>query len=94
MTYRGHVKNGVVFLDGAVTLPDGTEVTVQPVLPNSTRDEGGADDSRGFWTARSVDELAAGQRVVPHTEIADLAGDWPDEESIDDFLADMRRERA
>ena len=30
MTYRGHVKNGVVLLDEPVGLPDGTEVDVSP----------------------------------------------------------------
>jgi hypothetical protein len=30
MTYRGHVSNGVVVLDDAVTLPEGLSVQVQP----------------------------------------------------------------
>jgi hypothetical protein len=30
MTYRGHVNNGVVVLDDAVTLPEGTSVNVEP----------------------------------------------------------------
>jgi len=29
MTYRGHVKNGLIVLDDHVTLPDGAEVTVE-----------------------------------------------------------------
>jgi len=33
MTYRGHVKNGVVVLDPAVALPEGAEVDVSPVSP-------------------------------------------------------------
>jgi len=31
MTYRGHVKNGVVILDPPVDLPDGAEVEVRLV---------------------------------------------------------------
>jgi hypothetical protein len=31
MVYRGHVKGGVVVLDAAVQLPEGSEVTVEPV---------------------------------------------------------------
>ena len=31
MTYRGHVKQGVVVFDGDVSLPEGTEVAVEPV---------------------------------------------------------------
>jgi len=33
MVYRGHVKGGVVVLDTEVQLPDGIEVTVEPILP-------------------------------------------------------------
>ncbi len=31
MTYKGHVKNGVVVLDEPAGLPDGAEVEVRPV---------------------------------------------------------------
>jgi len=31
MTYRGTVKNGVVVLDGAITLSDGTVVQIEPI---------------------------------------------------------------
>lgn len=30
MTYRGHVNNGVIVLDDAVTLPEGLNVNVEP----------------------------------------------------------------
>jgi len=33
MSYRGHVKNGVVVLDHELTLPDGAEVTVDLCTP-------------------------------------------------------------
>ena len=38
MTFKGHIKNGTVVLDEAVTLPDGAAVTVdviplQPPVP-------------------------------------------------------------
>jgi hypothetical protein len=33
MTYRGHVQNGVVVLDDAIQLADGTEVRVEPIPP-------------------------------------------------------------
>ncbi len=32
MTYRGHVKNGLVVFDGPVVLPDGAEVRIEPVV--------------------------------------------------------------
>jgi hypothetical protein len=31
MTYRGHVKNGQITLDDAVTLPDGVAVNVEVI---------------------------------------------------------------
>ena len=37
MTYRGHVKKGVVVFDEAVPLPDGTEVGVEPIPPQETK---------------------------------------------------------
>ncbi len=41
MTYRGHVKNGVVVLDEPVKLPEGVEVKVDlaAASPDSTADE-------------------------------------------------------
>jgi hypothetical protein len=33
MTYRGHVKGGVVVLEKPASLPDGTQVTVEPITP-------------------------------------------------------------
>jgi hypothetical protein len=33
MIYRGRVENGVIVLDGGVSLPEGTHVQVQPLEP-------------------------------------------------------------
>lgn len=33
MTYKGHIHNGVVVLDGAPALPDGLEVLVEAAPP-------------------------------------------------------------
>jgi|tagenome__1003787_1003787.scaffolds.fasta_scaffold15984321_2 hypothetical protein len=33
MTYRGHVKNNVIVLEAGASLPEGTQVSVEP-LPN------------------------------------------------------------
>ena len=35
MTYKGHVKNGLVVLDDPVKLPDGAEVRVEVLQPRS-----------------------------------------------------------
>ena len=82
MTYRGHIENGVALLDARIDLPDGTPVRVE-VEPID------AD----FWRNSSAQELACQQGVKPCINPGDLAGDWPAEESLDDFLALIRRSR-
>jgi hypothetical protein len=82
MTYRGHIRNGVAVLDDAAQLPDGTPVRVEVERIDSD-----------FWKGKSVDELAREQDVKPSTNPADLAIDWPEEDSIDDFLALIREVR-
>jgi hypothetical protein len=82
MTYRGHIKNGMAVLDEAAHLPDGTLVRVEVERINSE-----------FWQNKSVEELAREQGVMPCTDPGDLAGDWPAEESVDEFLALIKRSR-
>lgn len=43
MVYRGHVENGMIQLEGSVTLPEGVEVRVEIVstLPDRERDTAG-----------------------------------------------------
>lgn len=41
MTYRGHVKCGVIVLDGPATLPEGAEVRVEVIGDESLLDEHG-----------------------------------------------------
>ena len=38
MTYEGHIKNGVVILDGKTVLPEGTAVRVEPIEPRPLND--------------------------------------------------------
>jgi hypothetical protein len=47
----------------------------------------------GFWEKLSLDELARRQGVGPVTDLDALAGDWPEGESVDDFLAMVREVR-
>jgi len=82
MTYRGHIKNGVAVLDLPVTLPDGTRVRVEVEPADS-----------GFWGGKTVEELAREQDIQPIHNLADLAIDWPQEESVDQFLALVREVR-
>jgi hypothetical protein len=50
MTYRGQVKNGVVVLEPNASLPEGTEVQVQPVGPAAQA----ADDETVFEFLRRI----------------------------------------
>ena len=82
MTYHGRIKNGVAVLDPPVTLPDGTRVRVE-VEPAGSE----------FWNGKTVEELAREHGVQPINNLADLAIDWPQEESVDEFLALVREVR-
>jgi len=82
MTYKGHIKNGVAVPDTPVTLLDGTPVRIEVERIDSE-----------FWQNKSIEELAREQGVEPCIDPADLAGDWPADESIDEFLALIKRSR-
>jgi hypothetical protein len=82
MIYRGHMKNGVAVLEPPVTLPDGTAVRVE-VEPSDSR----------FWQGSTIQELAEEQGVLPLDRVESLAIDWPEEDSIDEFLALLREVR-
>jgi hypothetical protein len=83
MTYRGYMKDGVVVLDAPVAIPDGTPVRVD--IDAAVSD---------FWKETDIAALAREQRVQPAMRIDDLAGDWPPEDSVDEFLALIREVRA
>lgn len=40
MSYRGHVKNGVVVFDGEAQIPEGTEVTIDTVQTEQASEDG------------------------------------------------------
>ena len=71
MTYRGMVKGGIVVLDAANSLPDGTEVTVAPVNDSndSRRDESSSQPS--VWD--KMLELGRSAESKPCDLPADLA---------------------
>jgi len=82
MTYRGRIRNGVAILDEGVEIPEGTPVRVEIDCP-------GAD----FWAGKSVEQLAREQGVRPCRDVAELAGTWPDDEPLDEFLQFLREAR-
>jgi hypothetical protein len=96
MTYHGHVRKGVILLNEPASLPDGTVVSIRPLKKSFTRakDEVRSTPNAGFWTSPTAAELAEQQQVVFPENVEALAGDWPEDESIDEFLEVVRRNRA
>lgn len=88
MSYRGHVKDGVVVLDPPGALPDGTEVRVDPLSPSA---EPSMLDAAAFWKSMSFEQLAATQRVTVPQSFEEVLGGWPDDE-IDDGFEDAIRD--
>lgn len=43
-----------------------------------------------FWESKTVEELAAEQGVQPITDFDKLAGGWPEDEDIEEFLEAIR----
>ena len=82
MVYRGHIRNGVAVLNGALTLPDGTPVRIEVEREGSP-----------FWGNRTLEQLAREQGVNPVANLNELTGEWPVEDSIDDFLGFLREVR-
>ena len=80
-TITGTLSNQTtVILDEPVSLPAGrVKITVER-LPDSA-----------FWQEANVEQLAMAQQVRPIQRLDDLWGDfWPEDESIDDFIATIR----
>lgn len=82
MTMTGKITQGKIELSQPVSLPEGTEVQVEVTPLDSS-----------FWSNLSADELARRQGTLAVTSLDDLAGDWPPEDSIDEFLRLIREVR-
>lgn len=92
MDFRGKFDHGVVRPTEPVTLPEGTEVECRTLGPtNGTNVPGLGRD--GFWDSRSIEDLGREQRTPLHSTPADLRGDWPREEGIDEFLEFLNKAR-
>ncbi|MBI3467765.1 MAG: hypothetical protein HY000_32555 [Planctomycetes bacterium] len=51
------------------------------------------DEWLDFWQQKSIDEFAREQKVQPVPSLDELSGDWPEEDSLDEFLAFIREGR-
>jgi hypothetical protein len=64
------------------------------VLPRPRSDAGALGELYSFDALPDLDALAKAQGVQPIEDIDDLVADfWPEDESIDDFIAAVRRWR-
>jgi hypothetical protein len=82
MTYRGRIRNGVAEIDSPIPLPDGTEVRIEVESNGNT-----------FWQSKTVADLVREQGVPTLRAASELTGDWPEDDSIDDFLTFIREAR-
>jgi hypothetical protein len=71
MTYRGHIRNGVVVLDEPVPAPEGAEVEVRLVGERSKPSDKGFDetDARPAW----LEAARALSQQMPRDLPGDLA---------------------
>jgi hypothetical protein len=46
-----------------------------------------------MWENKSAEQLLREQQVKPISKISDLAGDWPTDDSLDEFLEGVRKGR-
>jgi hypothetical protein len=82
MTINGHIQNGVAVPDTPVGLPDGTPVHINTLPAEGT-----------FWENKTLERIVQEQGVRPIESVDELAGDWPPEDSIDEFLEFLREIR-
>jgi len=78
-------ENGVFRPEGPVDFPEGTRGIAH------IRELNG--DSTGFWTNPTIEQLRKQQGTLPVGRPEDLAGDWPTEDSLAEFLDSVRRGR-
>jgi hypothetical protein len=61
MVYRGHVENGLIQLEGSVTLPEGIEVRVEIVPPAP----GGESERRGLSLYERLKPVIGAAKGLP-----------------------------
>jgi len=78
-------EDGVLRPEVPIDLPEGTRGVAR--IRESSK------DTVPFDSEPTLEELRKQQGTLPIQSISDLAGDWPEEDSIDDFLDFIRRGR-
>jgi len=78
-------EDGVLRPEGPVDLPAGARGIAHIRLADN--------GSHAAWQDHTIEQLRIEQGVKPLSELSELAGDWPEEDSIDEFLDFIRRGR-
>lgn len=86
------VENGIIKPEQDIPLRDGDRGILRVTGPIRSN-ENPRIDPKEFWKNKTIEELAAEQGVRPINDIAELRGDWPPEDSIDEFLSEVRKGR-
>jgi predicted DNA-binding antitoxin AbrB/MazE fold protein len=79
-------EDGVLKPEGPLDLPEGTR-GVARIRPDEPGD-------RSFWTHLSAEEHRKRQNPLPVTRPEDLMGDWPEDESVDEFIKNIHERGA
>ncbi len=87
MDFRGIFEDGVVRPTEPVSLPEGSAVDCRAA------DASAGTAPNGFWNGQSLEALAISQGVRPLRTIKDVQGEWPADESVDDFIKSVRSGR-
>lgn len=88
MEFQGVFDGGVVRPTEPVELPPGTPVEFHCI--DSRR---AAVPSHEFWNGGDLSHVTKNASANHPRSVADLRGDWPADDSLDEFLAELRRMR-
>lgn len=95
MDFRGVFENGVIRPSEPTSLPDGTVVEFHAMAPDRVaQDRALCESDANARSNKTVEQIAQEQGVGPLRDIAELRGDWPEEDDIDEFFRWLRQSRA
>lgn len=83
MIYRGKMLNGVAVPDVPASVPDGTPVEIDV-----------SESASEFWQNKTFEAFTFEHAVQPVGSLEELAGDWPEEDSVDELFALVREVRS
>ena len=73
MSFQGHIQNGVVVLDEPVSLPNGTEVRIEPVATTPEKitscERPGADTDKSYTVQQMAQAWKAIAKPLPERDV-------------------------